>query len=140
MPDLNPSQGILPLHWANILHRNPEKNGDVVQAWVKKINRTIEENDLVPVRDIVQFLTQFLNMNRTKIYRHRNTLVVDMDWIHKVPASVLGEFVFFSVNTSSPIDILGSEKFPSIPPREAGFLKLGLPKSGKIIFQFSRKR
>ncbi len=140
VPDFNPAQAILPLHWANILHEDPDKNMDVVAAWVKEIDCKIKEHDLLPARDIAQFLTQFLNRTQSKIQNRGNTVVIDMDWINKVPGSVLVDSVFFSVNLSSQtrLDMFGTQKVSPSSPWEARFVKVRLPESGKIVFQFNQ--
>lgn len=138
-PEFNETQALLPLHWANILHSDPQRNLYVVNSWVKAIRNRVKENNLLPARDIVQFLTQFLNSTRSKIKREGNTVVADLGWIDEIPVSVLGDSVFFSVSTTSEITILGTEEIPASSAEEARFMKLRLPKSGKIVFKFTRQ-
>ncbi|MCG8617157.1 MAG: hypothetical protein MI802_13140, partial [Desulfobacterales bacterium] len=138
-PEINETQSLLSLHWANILHQDPRKNPEVVHAWVKAINKKIRAENLLPARDIAQFLTQFLHRIRTQIRREGNTVIADLGWIEEVPGSALGDAVFFSVSPTSTLTILGTEEMPATSPEEAKFIKLRLPKSGKIVFEFITK-
>ncbi len=137
-PEFNETQTILPLHWANILHKDPQNNLDVVDSWVKAIDNRVKENNLLIARDLVQYLTQFLNSTRSKIRKEGNIVIADLGWLKQVPEPLLGDSVFFSVGTTSKITILGTDEQPASSSEEAKFMKLRLPKSGKIVFKFTQ--
>ena len=134
-PVLNPDQPVLPLHWANILHEDPQKNMPVVTAWVKTINGQLNENGRLPARDMGQCLTQYLHCTQSRIERQGCDIIVHMDWIGKIPEDALADSVFFSVKQDSEFNIVGVEKMAPSTPGQAAFLRVGLPASGKIVFQ-----
>ena len=143
-PEFDPNQPILPLHWANLLHRDPKKNMQVIAAWIRAIEQKIEENNLIPARDIAQCLTQFLNHTRSTLQstvHHRGEeIIVHMDWIREVPASALADAVFFQIPQAeaSKIHISGTRKITTEHRHRKTFYRVGLPSSGKLIFRFSK--
>ncbi len=140
-PEFDFDRPLLPLHWANILHKNPENNRDVVNAWATFITRVARKRQALPARDISVCFTQYLHQTQSRIQHQGSRVVVHMDWIARVPRPALADAVFFSVSCppGPDIKIMGAEKKLPATPDEARFIKTGLPESGKIEFQFCRE-
>ncbi len=140
-PEVDFGRPIIPLHWANILDKNPENNMDVVHAWATFITREARKRQALQARDISVCLTQYLNQTQSTVQHQGNRVVVHMDWIAKVPRQALSDAVFFSVNTPPGLELAIAGATPQKPatPGEARFLKLELPESGKIVFQCRHK-
>ncbi|WP_320044462.1 hypothetical protein [uncultured Desulfobacter sp.] len=131
---------ILALHWANILHPNPDKNMDVIHAWSDFLKKGVKENQVVLSRDISACLTQYLNATQSRIHVKGNKIVVFLDWIDKLPAKALADTLFFSLDLPKglALRLSGTEIKRPRNQNEAGFIKTGMPKAGKIVFEYSQ--
>lgn len=140
-PEFDFDHPILPLHWANLLDENPAKNIEVVHAWAEFIRGRAREEGRVLARDIAGCLTQYLNATQSSIRQEGRDFIIHMDWIRRVPEKVLGDKLFFRVKNpeSASLKIFGAEKKQASCPDENRFLKLGLPKSGKVVIRFGKK-
>ena len=140
-PEFDFNRPVLTLHWANILADNPLNNMAVVKAWADFIQTGARKNGMLLVRDIADCLTQYLNATQSEIRQEGRDFVVHMDWIHKIPEGMLGDAVFFALNTSKTLEtsVCGAEMKSSSRSAESGLLKVGLPKTGKLVFRFCEK-
>jgi len=126
------------LHWTNILHPDPDRNMDVVHAWSNFIKEKAKENQVVLSRDISACLTQYLNATQSRIQAKEKKIVVFLDWIAKVPAKALADTLFFSLDLPKGVELRlsGAEKKEPLNQDEARFIKTGIPRAGKIIFEY----
>jgi len=102
---------ILPLHWPNILHHDPEKNSMVVDRWVQFIKTGVEKNGCVLSRNLMSCLTQFSYKQFSKIEKINNGYIVDLSWRKNIPQHLLGASFFIKVKKPSAIElkILGAK-------------------------------
>ena len=138
VPEFSFNSPILALHWTNILHPDPDKNMDVIHAWSDFIKAGTRENQVVLSRDISACLTQYLNATQSRVQATPKKIVVSLDWIGKVPAKALADTLFFSLNLprGAALRLSGAEQKEPRNQNEAGFIKTGMPRAGKIIFEY----
>lgn len=139
-PTCNFASPILPLHWANILHPDPTRNMDVIQAWLSFLQTGAREKNLVLSRDIASCISQYLNASQSRIAIEHNRIIVSLDWLDTVPRQHLADELFFAVTPRENGDFLihGAERKAPSSPHEAQFVKLALPKENRIIFEFQK--
>ncbi len=77
-PQFDFSQPVLPLHWANILHRDPEKNGDVVDAWASFLEEGARKNGFVLLPDAMDSLAQIVFYHLIRIVPVDDGAVLDL--------------------------------------------------------------
>jgi len=137
-PEFSFNSPILALHWANILHPDPDRNMDVIHAWSDFIKTRARENQVVLSRDISACLTQYLNATQSRIQTTERKIVVFLDWIDKMPAKALADTLFFSLDLPQGVELRlsGAEKKKPRNPNEARFIKTGMPRAGKIVFNY----
>ena len=138
VPEFSFNSPILALHWANILHPDPDKNMNVIHAWSDFIKERAKENQVVLSRDISACLTQYLNATQSRIKAKEKKIVVFLDWIDKVPAKALADTLFFSLDLPKGVELRlsGAEKKEPLNQDEARFIKTGMPRTGKIVFEY----
>lgn len=139
-PKFSFNSPILALHWANILHPDPDKNMDVIHAWSDFIKKRAKENQTVLSRDISACLTQYLNATQSRIQTSGQKIVVYLDWIEKLPENALSDTLFFSLNLPQGVKhrLSGAEKKEPSTQNERRFIKTGIPRAKKIIFEYGR--
>lgn len=130
---------VLALHWANILHPDPDRNMEVIYAWSDFLKKGAKENQVVLSRDISACLTQYLNATQSRIYAKEKKIVVFLDWIDKVPAKALADTLFFYLDLSKGVKLRlsGAQIKEPRNHNEALFIKTGIPRAGKIVFEYS---
>ncbi len=69
---------VLPLHWGNLLHPDPARNGEVVDRWAEKILAGVRGLDLVPVQDAVACFRQAAAFFLADMQRAENRAVIDL--------------------------------------------------------------
>jgi hypothetical protein len=108
---------ILPLHWPNILHHDPEKNSMVVDRWVKFIKTGAEKKGCVLSRNFRSCVTQFSYKMFSKIDKINNGYIVDLSWKKHIPLNLLEDVFFLKVEKPSEmgLKIFGAE--PAIAPK-----------------------
>ena len=111
---------------------------DVVHAWSNFIKEKAKETHVVLSRDISACLTQYLNATQSRIQAKEKKIVVFLDWIAKVPAKALADTLFFSLDLPKGVELRlsGAEKKEPLNQDEARFIKTGIPRAGKIIFEY----
>lgn len=125
---------VMALHWANILHPDPEKNLGVIQRWVDYILEKSEEKEMLLARDTQSCFTQYLHKVMSNIRKIGQEVIIDASWIKTVPSVVLGDALFLKVEIPRGIDlkISGATLLPTTRKGERPFLKLSLPPDGRI--------
>jgi hypothetical protein len=83
-PRFDFSQPVLPLHWANILHRDPEKNGDVVDAWASFLEEGTRKNGFVLLPDAMDSLAQIVFYHLLRIVPVENGAVLDLSYVRRM--------------------------------------------------------
>lgn len=107
---------ILPLHWSNILHHDPEKNSMVVDRWVRFIQACAKKNGYVLSPNFMSCLTQFSHKKFSKIEKIHNGYILDLSWRKHIPENLLGDTFFVRVEKPSEmgLKIFGAE--PAVVP------------------------
>ncbi len=93
------------IHWANILHLNPQKNMKVVESWVKKINFYRQLFDRILAKDIYDCWTQLVYHSLADIYLNDNILYFDFSKIKKMDLPFLNDSFHIKIETIKRIDI-----------------------------------
>ena len=89
-------QPVLPLHWANILHRDPLRNGEVVDRWVAHLKKGVEKNEFVLLDDALSSLRQIIIFSVSDIYRGSDGIVIDIHNAQKILPGMLQERGFYA--------------------------------------------
>lgn len=139
-PEFNFDSPVLALHWANILHADPDKNMDMIHAWSGFLKKESKRNKVVLAKDFPACLTQYLNAAQSRIQVAERTITVSLDWLPKVPSKALGNTLFFSLNRPRDVQLrlYGAERKKPRNNNEAMFIKTGIPRDGKIVFEYSQ--
>jgi hypothetical protein len=139
-PEFNFNSPILALHWANILHPDPDRNMDVIHAWSDFIIEGARRNKVVLAGDFAVCLTQYLNATQSRVQAEEQKIIVYLDWLPKVPAKALGDTLFFSLGLprGAKLRMSGTKRKKPRNENEAMFIKTGIPQKGKIVFEYSR--
>jgi len=139
-PEFNFYAPVLALHWANILHPDPNQNMDVIHDWSDFIKKGAKKNNVVLAKDFAACLTQYLNATQSRIQTGKKETIIFLDWVKKVPAKALTDTLFFCLNlpTGVRVQVSGAEKKEPRNNNEARFIKTGLPRQEKIIFEYSQ--
>ena len=139
-PEFNFHSSVLALHWANILHPDPDKNMEVIHAWSDFIKKKAKRNKVVLAKDFATCLTQYLNATQSRIQAGEGNITVSLDWMQKVPAKALGDTLFFSLDLPRGLKLRlsGAQRKTPRNENEAMFIKTGRPSRGKIVFEYSR--
>nr|WP_321403198.1 hypothetical protein [uncultured Desulfobacter sp.] len=139
-PEFNFTSPILALHWANILHADPDRNMEVIHAWSDFIKKKAKKNKVVLAEDFAACLTQYLNATQSRIQVGEREITVSLDWLPKVPSKALTDTLFFSVGLprGAQLQLSGAKRKKPRNKNEAMFIKTGLPKEEKIVFEYSQ--
>ncbi|MGB5156959.1 hypothetical protein [Desulfobacterium sp. N47] len=81
---------LLTLHWANILHQNPEKNLSVINNWVDFIQKGAKTHRILLSRDMQSCFTQFLHKLFSIISNRNGEYSIDLTWMEKLPQNLAG--------------------------------------------------
>jgi len=137
-PVFNFEHPILPLHWANILHPNPDRNMEVIQKWISFLMAQAKEKHRVFSRDIASCMTQYLHATQSRIVVEQGKCTVTLDWINRVPRNSLADELFFAVSVPKGCHLMiqGAARRASRSSNEEQFIKLSLPDEDRITFEF----
>nr|WP_319494300.1 hypothetical protein [uncultured Desulfobacter sp.] len=139
-PKFNFNAPVLALHWANILHPDPDRNMEVIHAWSDFIKNEAKKNKVVLAEDFAACLTQYLNATQSRIHVGERKITVSLDWLPKVPVKALDDTLFFSLELPRGVKLRlsGAEQKKPRNKNEAMFIKTGLPREKKIVFEYSQ--
>jgi hypothetical protein len=84
----------LPLHWANILHPDPEKNTEVVDKWVDFIQTGARQHGFLLSRDMRSCLTQYLHVVFAHIDKQDGGFTIDLTWKKNIPGHLYDSSFF----------------------------------------------
>ncbi|MBI9087864.1 MAG: hypothetical protein JEZ12_01450 [Desulfobacterium sp.] len=131
---------LLVLHWANILHKNPDRNPLVVDAWVDFIQKGAQEHGVLLSPNTDACFTQYLYRVCSKIHRTPNGVCIDISRRHTLPFNALNGPFAVRVNLPGPLVFrvvgarvaalgLGGGGSPTLPGKS-----LGQGQSASLIF------
>lgn len=69
---------ILPLHWGNLLHPNPERNDEAVNVWARAIGKTGSTMSTVLARDVADCFRQAAACSLGKISTSPGSMEIDL--------------------------------------------------------------
>jgi hypothetical protein len=75
---------ILPLHWANLLHRDPARNSTVVDGWIDFLKTNAADCGMIFLPDVEDALAQIVFQDLTRIEVHETTIVFDLTDVRRV--------------------------------------------------------
>jgi len=81
-----------------------------------------------------------VSFSQSRIQTGEKETIIFLDWVKKVPAKALTDTLFFCLNlpTGVRVQVSGAEKKEPRNNNEARFIKTGLPRQEKIIFEYSQ--
>jgi hypothetical protein len=104
-PGFDFDKPLLVLHWANLLHGNPDLNPLIVDAWVDFIQKGAQEHGVLLSMDTDACFTQYLYRVGSKISRTHNGVCIDLAWRQTLPANCLKGGFAVRVNRPDPLAI-----------------------------------
>ena len=69
---------VLPLHWGNLLHADPARNGEVVQGWAEAIGRAGNSISTVLARDVADCFRQAAACYLGRISTRQGSVEIDL--------------------------------------------------------------
>ena len=66
------------LHWPNLLHKNPERNQEIVDGWVKVLTPYQNRQETMLARNSLEFQQQIVHHKFTKAKVHDDEIHIDM--------------------------------------------------------------
>ena len=135
-PEFKFDRPVLALHWANMLHPDPEKNHFIIQKWADYIKTGSEEKGMLLVRDSGACFTQYCHKIMSEIKRSGDGFSIDLRWMDKVPARLAKNPVYLKMDMpeGTGLDIFGAISQPCLRPAEKPFLKLTVSGQERRIF------
>jgi len=73
------------LHWPNLLHQNPQRNSEIVDAWVKFLKPYNDKPGTLLAKDSSSFINQLLHHVSTKVQIHGPNIEIDFRETDKLP-------------------------------------------------------
>ncbi len=127
---------VMALHWANILHSDPEKNQEVIENWTQYIKTNSEKKSILLARDTRSCFTQYLHHTLSRIEKTGEEFSVDVSWMKKIPGKLAGQTLFLKVDIPPGISlkIHGATVLSGTRSAEIPFLKLHIPKKTTKIW------
>lgn len=72
------------LHWPNLLHENPERNQEIVDAWVKFLRPYNDKPETILAKDSSYFINQLIHNVKTKIQINETFIGIDFSETDKL--------------------------------------------------------
>jgi hypothetical protein len=79
------SNPILPLHWSNLLHPDPEKNFDIVDRWAEMLEKQANSMDYVLAPDFASCWSQAAAYHLVKLTAGEGKIILDLGLLEQVP-------------------------------------------------------
>jgi hypothetical protein len=135
-PEFKFDRPVMALHWANLLHPDPEQNLSVIQKWADYIKTGSAKRGMLLVQDSGSCFTQYAHYLMSEIKQTDGGFSIDLGWMDQVPPRLSKNPVYLKVDMppGTDLDIYGAEPQPCLRPAEYPFLKLVLPDRSRRIF------
>lgn len=91
------------MHWANLIHPDPEQNLEIVQEWVKLLAPYQKKEDTMLSPDPCSFQSQLLYHTCTKIRRKENDIVLDFRELDALPEHHIKNEFTLKVKAQTPL-------------------------------------
>jgi hypothetical protein len=76
---------ILPLHWGNLLHPDPDKNYEVVDAWAEMLMNEADSIEYILAEDIVSCWSQAAAFYLTELSANEEKVIINLGALSLVP-------------------------------------------------------
>jgi hypothetical protein len=96
LPRFSFNHPVIPLHWANILNEDPQKNDEVVDRWVGCLKNGAGEHGFVFLSDALSSLVQIVVHQLSEIQKRPDGTVIDIRNVKKVMPVFLLEKGFYA--------------------------------------------
>lgn len=93
---------VLPLHWGNLLHPDPARNGEVIKAWAEAIGRAGSSMSTVLARDVADCFRQAAACYLGQISIRQDSVEIDL---HRLPQ-------YHSLSGAIRIKVKGTRRRP----------------------------
>lgn len=94
-PENNPSGPVIALHWANLLHENPDRNLEVADAWITAIHKTANHAGTMLAPDVQSCWSQYCHQQLAQLASRDSGVVVDRSRLP--PSSYQMETIFLRI-------------------------------------------
>ncbi len=75
------------MHWANLIHPDPDRNMEIVEEWARFLSPYNEKEDTMLAPDSSAFQSQLLYHECTKISKKRNRILFDFAELKSLPGN-----------------------------------------------------
>ncbi len=83
LDDIPPLAGIFGCHWPNLLHTDPDRNGDTVDNWVRYFTRCADTFGIILSKDIAFAAAQTLFCEYAEVSYENGRMTVDISHVPK---------------------------------------------------------
>lgn len=117
---------VLPLHWTNLLHQNPDRNSDVVHCWADFLEQGAKAHGCILSSDTRACFTQYLYRTCSAVSSTNGVISLDLKWVDKLPAKALDDSFVVCMTSPGPFDFKISGAAASLVREESTtcFLRL----------------
>ena len=89
------------MHWPNLLHPDPARNSETVEAWVRFLKPFNESADMLLASDSVSFRHQLAHRELTNVYKKRSSVELDFTETDKLPGNTGKEEIILKISSDS---------------------------------------
>lgn len=121
------------LHWANILHPDPEQNFNLVDRWVEFLLDGAKRHGVLLSRDVKTCFTQYLYRECSTICHQHNGFYINLAWRRTLPLNSLNPSFVVRVKGASPLALkLAGARVASITMERESFLLSLIPEDDHL--------
>jgi hypothetical protein len=92
------------MHWPSILHENPARNAEIVDAWVRFLRAHDHRLDRMLARDTTFFMTQLAHHTCTRCDPMPGAIDLDFAEMAKLPRGAIADE--FALKVQSPVPVV----------------------------------
>jgi hypothetical protein len=92
----------LGLHWPQLLHADPARNGEAVDAWVRLLKRAAEQPDRMLAPDSARYIDQLLHHAFTRLAGSSDCLTLDATAFFAQPGAPRRTTVYLKAESATP--------------------------------------
>jgi hypothetical protein len=101
------------IHWPNVLHHDPVRNGEVVEYWAKNLKKQSGRPDLILSKDMNECWSQLAHQCYTKVTYENNELQFNFNELEAMKLPLLNNYFYIKIESDDDIsktyDILNKE-------------------------------
>lgn len=92
------------LHWPNLLHEDPQRNSEIVDAWVDFLKPYNDKLETLLATDSVSFKNQLIHHVCTKIQLLGNDIIIDFTEAEKLPEGLSKNQIIMKVESEKSLN------------------------------------